>query len=180
MDCPFDCPFLQEARKHEQLEPVNPDELPNKDIRISEEFLEEHEFLLLGAARSLMLAVFDTPGAVDRDVLDALDALIRTQRTLQRGVYYETRPVNTLANRIFSAAQTGLEEFRRNEREEFGMARTRDSDVLMMLVFLQRLALGRINGRPRGRAFLDSLRGLLSEAEGAAQPKPRASSLIVP
>jgi len=180
VDCPFDCPFLQEARKHERPEPVDPDALPNQDIRITEEFLEEHESLLLGAAESLMLATFDTPGAVDSDVREALDALIRTQRTLASGVYYETRPVNVLASRIFSGTQTGLDEFSKNEREELGMTRTRGSDMLKMLVFLQRLALDRNNGRPRGRAFLDSVRGLLSETEGAAQPRPRASSLIVP
>jgi len=180
VDCPFDCPYLQEARKHEQTVPVNPDELPNKDIRISEEFLEEHEPLLVGAMTSLVLAAFDTPGAVDSDVRDALDALIRTQRTLESGVYYETRPDNTLANRIFSATQTGLEGYRKRETEKLGMTHTRDGDVLGILVFLQRLALDRNNGRPRGRAFLDYLRGLVSEVEGGLPLSPRTSSLIVP
>ncbi len=180
MDCPFDCPFLQEARKHEHTEALKPDEFPNRDIRVSEEFLEEHEPLLVGAIGALMLAAFDTPGAVDSDVREALDALIRTERTLQSGVYYETRPDNALANQVFSGTQKGLEEFRKKEREELGMSRTRDGDVLTVLVFLQRFALDRNNGRPRGRAFLDSLRGFLGEAEGAAQPTPRTSSLIVP
>jgi len=45
------------------------------------------------------------------------------------------------------------------ERERLGITRTRDGDVLKILVFLQRLALDRNNGRPRGRAFLDALRG---------------------
>ena len=180
VDCPLDCPYLQEARKHEHTEPVDPHEVPNQDIRITEEFLGDHDALLWGAAKSLMLAAFDTPGAVDSDVRAALDALIRTQRTLQSGVYYETRPDNMLANRIFSDTQTGLEAFRKKEHEETGMLRTRDNDVLIMLVFLQRLALDRDNGRPRGRAFLDSLRGFLSEAEGTVQQPPRSSSLIVP
>ena len=180
VDCPLDCPYLEEARKHERTEPVNPDEFPNRDIPITEEFLGEHELLLVGAMNSLMHAAFDTPGAVDGDVRDALDALIRTHRTLQSGVYYETRPVNALANQIFRETQSRLESFRKGERDELGMARTRDADVLGMLVFLQRLELDRNNGRPRGRAFLDSLRGLLSDAEGAVQPSPRASSLIVP
>src|ERR1022692_3702270 len=168
------------GKEREVTEPVNPDEFPNKDIRITEEFLGERELLVVGTAKSLMLAAFDTPGAVDGDVRDALDALIRPARTLQSGVYYESRPVNALANRIFSATQTGLEEFRKDEHEELGMSRTRDADVLGVLVFLQRLALDRDNGRPRGRAFLDSLRGFLSEAEGVVPQGPRASSLIVP
>jgi hypothetical protein len=181
VDCPLDCPYLQEARKHEHTEPVNPDDVPNKDIRITEEFLGEHELLLVGAMNSIVHAALDTPGAVDSDARDALDALIRTHRTLQSGVYYETRPVNALANRIFSETQTNLENFRKSEREETGMARTRDSDVLGVLVFLQRLELDRNNGRPRGRAFLDSLRGFLGDVEGGTLPQtPRASPLIVP
>jgi hypothetical protein len=180
VDCPLDCPFLQEARKHDHTEPLNPDELPNKDIRVTEEFLAEHETLLVAAMSTLMLAAFETPGAVDGDVRDALDALIRTQRTLQSGVYYETRPDNALAGRILRETQEGLAEFRKEEREKLGMSRTRDGDVVTMLVFLQRLALDRNNGRPRGRAFLDYLRGLLGDAGGALQPMPRTSSLIVP
>jgi hypothetical protein len=179
VDCPLDCPYLQEARKHEHTGPPDPAAFPNKDIRITEEFLGEHEPLLVAAMTSLMRAAFDTAGAVDRDVRDALDALIRTQRTLQSGVYYETRPENALANRIFSGAQTGLEEFRKKEQDQLGMAHTRDADVLGVLVFLQRLELDRNNGRPRGRAFLDSLRGFLSETEVAAPESP-ASSLILP
>ena len=86
--------------------------LPNTDIRITEEFLEEHADLLLGAAKSLAFAAFETPGAVDRDVHDALEALIRTRRTLQSGVYYETRPDNVLANRIFSGTRSRPGRFR--------------------------------------------------------------------
>jgi hypothetical protein len=179
VDCPLDCEYLQEARKHEPSRPLNPEDIPNRDIRITEEFLEEHQNLLLGAAKSLALAAFEVSGAVDSDVRDALEALIRTHRTLQSGVFYESRPDNMLANRIFTGAQDGLQEFRTAETEKLGMSHTRDSDVLGMLVFLQRLELDRANGRPRGRAFLDYLRSLL-EAEGIALPNPSAPSLIVP
>lgn len=179
VDCPFDCPYLQEARKHERTGRLNPDKLPNRDIRVSEDFLEEHDSLLLGTAKAVMLAALDTHGAVDGDVRDALEALIRTQRTLESGVYYESRPENPVANRIFSATRTGLEEFRKREHEALGMSRTRDGDILVMLVFLQRLELDRSNGRPRGRAFLDSLRGLLVAADVVPQG-PSAPSLILP
>jgi hypothetical protein len=178
--CPYDCPFLQEARRHEHTEPVDPKTFPNQDIRISEEFLGEHEALLVVAMTSLALGAMETPGAVDRDVRDALDALIRTQRTLQSGVYYESRPENKLADRIFSEAQKGLEEFRKKEHEDLGLTHTRDSDVLGVLVFLQRLELDRSNGRPRGRAFLDSLRGFLSDVDGGAPQTTPESPLIVP
>lgn len=179
MDCPLDCEYLQEAHKHEHLTPMNPDQFPNQDIRVKEEFLEEHEVLLAAAARSLLRAALDTPGAVDSDVRDAFDALIRTYRTLQSGVYYETRPVNALAARICDKFQAGMEEFRKEEREDAGMVRTRDVEVLVILAFLQRLELDRNNGRPRGRAFVDFLGGFFGGLDDMPE-SPRASSLILP
>jgi hypothetical protein len=179
VDCPWDCSYLQEARKHERSAPVNPDEFPHRDIRVSEEFLQDHEALLAATARGLMQAAFDTAGAVDTDVREALDALVRTYRTLQSGVYYETRPDNALANHIRRSTQSALDEYRRLETERLGMAHTRDTDVLTTLVFLQRLELDRHNGRPRGKAFLGFLRSFFGVEDDAA-PATSASSLILP
>jgi hypothetical protein len=98
------------------------------------------------------------PGVVDSDVQEALAGLIRTYRTLQSGVYYESRPNNPLAGSIYDAVQRALAEYRNSEQREIGMTRTRDADVLGLLVFLQHFALFRDNSRRRGRAFLDALR----------------------
>lgn len=180
VDCPFDCPYLQDARKHDHVEPIDTNQLPNQDIRISEEFLGEHESLLVVAMSSVMMGALDTAGAVDRDIQAALDALIRTQRTLQSGVYYESRPENALAARVFDTVRDSLEEFRKKEHEDLGMSHTRDADVLGVLVFLQRLSLDRDNGRPRGRAFIDSMRGFLADLENSAPKTTPDSPLIVP
>src|SRR5580658_978915 len=179
VDCPWDCAYLQEARKHERSAPVNPDGFPNQEIRVSEEFLQDHEALLVAMARALMQAVFDTAGAVDLDVREALDALIRTYRTLERGVYYETRPDNALASRISRSMQSAIEEYRGHETERLQTRHTRDADVLTTLVFLQRLELDRNNGRPRGKAFLDFLRSFFG-VEDDATAVTSASSLIIP
>jgi hypothetical protein len=115
--------------------------------------------------------------AVDNDIREALDALIRTYRTLQSGVYYETRPQNPLAGAVFAAMQNGVAELRRLEQEGRGVAHTRDAQVLGLLVFLQRLEIDRNNGRRLGRAFIDFLRSFF--AQPAAEPSA-APSLIVP
>jgi hypothetical protein len=179
VDCPSDCPFLQEARKHEHTGLANPDTFPNRDIKVSEEFLEDHEDLLIATARGLTRAAFDTAGAVDTDVRDALDALIRTYRTLQTGVYYETRPESVPASQVYRSLQDALREFQESEAQDGGIRRSRDTDILGVLVFLQHLELDRNNGRPRGRAFLDFLWSYFGEGEGAAPPQ-RVSSLILP
>ena len=178
LNCPLDCEYLLEARKHERPVPVDPDTFPNPDIQLNEKFLRENEPLLLELGRIVLVSALETPGAVDNDVREALASLIRTQRTLQSGLQYETRPEGPIAAELFRRIQTAAAEFRRQETERLGMSKTRDADVLGVLTFLQRLELDRANGRKLGRAFIDFLRGQLPAPAG--QPAPVASpSLIV-
>jgi hypothetical protein len=172
--CPFECEFLQESRKREKpsQEPAN---LPNPDIRVSEKDLEQHKALVAFASHHLVKSALSVPGAVDFDVREALEALIRTWRTLQSGIYYENLPQNRLALHLYRAMQQNLQEFRRQEAQT-GYSKTRDGDVVMVLVFLQRLELDRNNGRLRGRAFLN----LLWDFYGAPPKEPDSSSLILP
>jgi hypothetical protein len=178
VDCPLDCIYLRDAHRHEKIVPTDPHDFPNQDIRVSEEFLHGHEPLLLFLARTVLDAALSTSGAIDFDVREALDALIRTYRTLQSGVYYETLPTNPIAASICRIVQSGLAEFRKQESERSGMTQTRDADVLGLLVFLQRLELDNNNGRKRGRAYLDFLRTFFPEQP--AESTPATSSLIVP
>lgn len=178
VNCPFECEYLQEARRHDRPVALDPSRIPNRDIQLTDRFVEEHEHLVTALGLALLGSALDTPGAVDNDARDALDALIRTFRTLQSGVYYETVPTNPLAANIYRHTQAAAADFRQREQQETGVSRTRDVDVLGALVFLQRIELDRNNGRPRGRAFLDSLRAFYSaQAPPAAAPP---SSLILP
>ena len=176
LDCPLDCEYLQEARKHERPIPVNPDQFPNQDIRVTETCLRDKEPLLLALGRAVLIAALETPGAVDNDVREALAALIRTQRTLDSGLYYETRPENRIAAELCRRIQAVVTEFRRAEAERLQMTKTRDADVLGVLAFLQRLEIDRNNGRPRGRAFVDFLQGQFAVPSGA---HAATTSLIV-
>jgi len=73
------------------------------------------------------------------------------------------------------AVEGAVDAFRKEEIELLGMSKTRDADVLGMLVFLERVELDRNNGRPRGRAFLDLLRGLQEESSAdASEASPLA------
>jgi hypothetical protein len=177
VSCPLDCQFLQEARKHDRLPSLEGVEVPNKDIRITESELREHEDLVMFMAATVLRAAFEIPGVVDLDVREALEALTRTYRTLQSGVYYETRPANPLAAAVCGAVQDIVAEYRKEEKERLGITKTRDGDVLRTLVFLQHFELDRNNGRRRGRAFLDALRSFYP---GEIAPPPPASSLILP
>lgn len=154
--CPLDCPHLQEARLREKLPEIDPETIPNRDIRITDEFLRSQEPLLAAAIREFAAAL-NMPGVVDSDVREVLESLVRTYRTRQSGLYYEDRPANLLAAGIQDRVQQGLEQFRQAVAERSGVHSVRDADVLGVLVFLQRLEYRLNNGRKRGRAFLEFL-----------------------
>ena len=173
VNCPLDCPYLMEARLHEKLPEVNPEEIPNRDIQVTEEFLRDHEPLLIFLGVKLLDASLETPlstgSPVDSDVREALESLIRTYRTLQSGLYYESKPANLVAAAIHQKVQDAIQELRKDLSEK-GATAIRDAEILGVLVFLERIGMHQTNGRPLGRAFIDYLRASFPQKP---QPPPR-------
>lgn len=157
--CPLDCPHLIEAREFERLPEPDPAQFPYADIEVPEGFVREREELLWMLSNILLEAASRISGAVDADVAEALDAVIRTYRTRAAGLYYETRPNNLLAAAIQQSFNEGLAEFERQASQR-GL-RLRDKDLLGVLVFLRRAAFAESNGRPLGRRFLQFLHNLV-------------------
>jgi hypothetical protein len=173
--CPLDCPYLEEARKREKPPERDPRQFPSPEVELSEDFLRKNEPLFGFMSAMLLHLALNSPGAVDGDLREALDALVRTYRTLDSGLIYQTRPANLLAAGIQQRAQAELDEFRKRRKEQLGLETLRDSDALGILVLMQRLEFEHNNGRPRGRAFIDFLRREFAEAPGSGSP-----GLIVP
>jgi hypothetical protein len=169
VDCPSSCEHLIAARHHEQPPPIPSDQVPNQDVNITEDFIREHEnvitFLTLALANAM-----EKERAVDFDAREALDAQIRTYRTLESGLIYETKPQNSYAAAIQEALQESVEELRKEIEKETGMHSLRDAEVLGTLVFLQRLELQHNNGRRRGRAFFDFLRSYFPNSAAENTP----------
>lgn len=160
IDCPSSCDHLRAARLHEQPRELDLESLPNKDIRLTEDFVREHENVVLWLSMALVRAM-DQERAVDSDAREALDAMIRTYRTRESGLIYETRPQNPYAAAIQDGLRRSIEELHKRIAEQHGMQTLRDADVLGALVFLQRLELQYSNGRRRGCAFHDFLLGFV-------------------
>jgi hypothetical protein len=164
VDCPFECEYLQQAWQREKPPQVAPGQLPNSDIRLTDKFIREQEELITVLGAILLESAMEVPGAVDYDVREALEALIRTYRTLESGLYYETKPENPLA----SAIQQGFQKRVQDMREKLvknSRGSVRDADVLGGLAFLQRLGLQHDYGRRRGRALLGFLRGVFPKMQ---------------
>lgn len=169
VNCPLDCPYLRKAREHDELPDIDPRQFPNNDIRVDETFLRRNEPLLILIAASVARTALDTPGLIDNDVKDALDSLVRTYRTLQSGLIAEARPDNVLASKIYRAVQDTVSDT--SERLEKHQHTLRDADVLGVLAFLQRMEIQHNNGRPKGRAFIDFLRGFFPPGQDRTEPE---------
>ncbi|MCX6622701.1 MAG: hypothetical protein NTY38_16870 [Acidobacteria bacterium] len=177
VSCPFDCEYLQEARLHERPPELKESDFPNRDIPVTEHFLAENEELVVMLGRALVDATLQNPDIIDNDVREGLEALIRTYRTLQSGLYYESRPANPMAAFVYDHVQRVVTELRQM-LQQAGRAGIRDVTVLGVLAFLQRTEMQNNNGRRKGRAFLDFLRQNLML--GPPPEEPPAPSLIVP
>jgi hypothetical protein len=169
LTCPLECEYLREAHRREKPVPVPETQLANSDIVVNEEFVRSHEELLLFCIYSLVQAALRTSGAVDSDVVEALEALIQTHRTLESGLYYETRAQNTIAAGIQRSFSASLADYQKLRTEREHLSPVRNAEILAILVFLHRLAQQNQNGRPRGRMYVDLLLQMTPEPGVEAQ-----------
>jgi hypothetical protein len=183
ISCPLDCEYLREARfreaearsKHAHEAHAAPPPMPHPDVPLTEDFLRKHNDLLMFCGVTLIQGALETPGAVDKDVEEALEALIRTQRTLESGLVYQTRAGDLVAAAVQAHMEKALEDYQKLRHDREGLAGYRTAEILGVLVFLLRLSSRTVNGRPRGRAFID----YLTQAMPAPPPAPEPGKLIL-
>jgi hypothetical protein len=184
LDCPSDCPYLQQAREHEKPRPADQFDRTSLflQVEISEQFTYEREHLLMGLSFALAKAAQADRTLNDRDLIAALSAMSTSyERLVNSGLHYD-QPLTTAAQHAAAAqVEEMLKEYRQAEQKQLGYSTLRDSDVLKALVFLVRLAHGRTSGRPKSRAFIDFLLAQFPERQSAVvTPQETASRIIVP
>ena len=184
LDCPTDCVYLQQARMHEK-----PRSLQDLDqaalfpqIEIGDQFLYEHEHLVVGLSFALAQCARADRAINDADLIAALTSLTRTQETLvNSGLHYEI-PIASMSQQAIAAeVQKMLKEYREAEQKHMGYSRLRDADVLRALVFLLRLGHVHTSGRPKSRASLDFVCAQFPEKQSAiVTPEEAGSRIITP
>ena len=180
LDCPSDCPYLQQAREHEK--PRSAGEFDADalflQIEISEQFTYEREHLLMGLSYALAKAAHADRSLNDRDLIAALSAMCGSyERRVNSGLHYE-QPLASAAQQAAAAqVEEMVKQYREAEQKELGYSNLRDGDVLKALVFLVRLGHGRTSGRPRSRAFIDFLFAQFPEKMSAVVTPQEAASL---
>ncbi len=183
LDCPSDCPYLQQAREHEKPRPADQFDSSSLflQVEISERFTNEREHLLMGFSYALVKAAQADRSLNDRDVIAALSAMCMSyERRVNSGLFYEQSMAGRAQLGVAAQVEEMLKQYREVEQKQLGYSTVRDSDVLKALVFLVRLAHGRTSGRPKSRAFIDFLFDQFPEKESAVVAPQEASRIIVP
>ena len=90
LDCPSDCPYLQQAREHEK--PRSTAELDPAalflQVELGDQFLYEHEHLIMGLSYALAKSAQRDRALHDRDLITALSALARGyERLVNSGIH---------------------------------------------------------------------------------------------
>jgi len=184
LDCPSDCPYLQQAREHEKPRTASEFDAASLflQIEISEQFTYEREHLLMGLTYALAKAAQADHSLNDRDLIAALSAMCTSyERLVNSGLHYEQPLAGSGQHAVAAQVEEMIKQYRDAERKELGYSNLRDSDVLKALVFLLRLAHGRTSGRPKSRAFIDFLYAQFPEKQsGVLTPQEAGSRIIVP
>jgi hypothetical protein len=183
LDCPSDCPYLQQAREHEKPRAADQFDAASLflQVEISEQFTYEREHLLMGLSYALAKAAKADRTLNDRDLMAALSAMCTSQeRLLNSGLHYDQPLTSTGQHAVAAQVEEMLKQFREAEQKQIGYSRLRDADVLKALVFLVRLVYGRTSGRPKSRAFIDFLFAQFPEQQSAVVAPQEASRIIVP
>ena len=184
LDCPRECIYLQQAREHEK--PRSLEDLDRSllfpQIEIPEQFIYEHEHLVVGLSYALFKSVVGDSSLHDNDLIAALSSVISSYQTLvNSGLVYETPSTSPSRQAVAAEVQTMVKEYREAEQKHLGYSRLKDGDVLRALAFILRMAYGRTSGRAKSRAFVDFLYTQFPEkALAAGVPEASASRIIAP
>ena len=191
LDCPSDCPYLQQARehatgRHAKAQNDQPGQLDREallpEVEIAEQFLYEREELILGLSFALAKSARADRTLMDRDLIAALSSVAKSYQTLvNSSLIYEPQTANVAHQNIAREVENMVREFRQTEQQQIGHTQLRDSEVLKALVFLLRMGCGRTSGRPKSRAFVDFLFAQFPERQSAiAGPEEAGSRIVIP
>jgi len=182
LDCPSECPYLQQARQHEK--PKEPSTGPSQDlfpgVEISEDFLLRHEPLLTGIMQTLGRISVANRSLRDRDLTGAIENMVRSYQTLiASGLVYQESLPNPVQQEIIGVLHELLREFREVETRYQGYTSLKDADILKALVFSLRLMQLHTSGRPLSRAFIDFLHAKFPAPATPLGPAAETGSRII-
>ncbi len=174
IDCPSDCTYLQSGREYESRKPLRSGPvLPRTERLWQNDFIQAHSWIFVEMWRVLVESRQRLPEIVDADLQAALEALIQTYRTMEKGIYYESLPSQTYSRELYFGLKSVLE----SDDQESGLHRLKTGTILDCLTFHKEMGEAVTLPRPRSRAFLDHLQEMYCKTTEGSKTK---AGIILP
>ena len=154
--CPYSCDYLCDSRIHGRVKGW-PDEVAHAEVNVPLDWVRNRQPIYLFAAGTLVMAAGPFPEVIDADVREAMETLIRNFKAADSGLILDAAPGNPIAARIAGDFHAQRESVDKSLAESKG-ATLRDVDLMKTLIFLMRYLDVLNNGRPKCRAFTDTIR----------------------
>ena len=164
VDCPLDCSYLVAGRDHETL--ADPGEYPNREVDVSEAFRNRNEALYILLLATIQQASAQDPATYDSDVREAMAVLVEKYRAIRNGGSFEPQWKSQRAAAMVVFFEKKITEFRESRVGEDSNVEAFDTETMFkLIVYLDRFARMRTNGRPKGKHFLSLLREMFPPME---------------
>jgi hypothetical protein len=177
IDCPESCEYLKIGRTHEA------DQVGTRHYRADNPAEQAKISRVLGDFQPVLVEMHALIAAerkssrdlTDADVAEAVDCLLATLRTEEKGVIYETTSGNLRAESLRRQLRALIEAFRYPKESE--RQRIKLKDALACLEVLRLVVAGHMEAGPSSLSFVDFLvRHMPRDSEIA----PSAPSIIIP
>jgi hypothetical protein len=177
IDCPLSCAYLREGYSYEQGKtPVE-----NRTAQITENRTFDRSFIIANEPFLLHLwqVIWETfqsvPQIHDSDILSAFTALEKTYRTLDTGLYYDSKPAQSVPQMVYLKLKEAIDAQLANP--DANKPHVKLSTVLDCLVFQQQLVQMRSSERPLSRGFLLQLQEVFARTPQSSKSEP--SSIVL-
>ncbi len=178
IDCPSECTYLIASREFGgDRKEIDWSKMPFPEERPSQALIGSHQSFILDLFFAIGRFATENPELVDSDAQGSLQALAEAYRTLSSGIYFEKPPDYRIQRELYGRLKEAINVFKKEEMRRGAIFSIRDSEVRDCLVFLAQTSVIRTNGRPKGRAFLDFIRGQFDLKQFS---KSSSSAIVLP
>ena len=177
IDCPESCPFLQAGRSHEvaveaarHLRPADPlkQQFQARVLNRFDQEIAHLEYVLAEERRS-------SRDLTDKHAAEALDLLLKTYQTEDKGVLYEHTTNNLRVDSLRRALREVIENYR--NPQEARQPRLKLRDAIECLEFIRGIVASHMETDPSATGYVDFLARTMPRGKTLDAPGP---SLIIP
>ncbi len=177
IDCPESCGYLKIGRDHEASQEGARHYHP-VDINQQEKWsrlFADFEPVIVGLQTTVADERLAARQLTDADVAEALDCLLKTLRTEEHGVFYETSSENLRADALRRQMSLLIESFR--QPQEGSEKRLQLGDAIDCLELLRTVVGSHLEAGSSGLSFVDFVVRYLPRSSRMTAP---GSSIIIP